>query len=195
MDARTFWTWPLVALAAFASAGTAREAESAAPVPTRCIAFWHRPVEDCRLQDPLRVEAVGRVEADARGLALDRLTIAMEAQRASHSAGAPDIMQAVVLNATRGCSEHLAEEAVVTCFPEPHLRAARYCQVQFPVPGCGAADQYAVEGSAWREGEEAREDLCLGMGRDLPHLAHDERALKTCEAQCWQTSHLECGLR
>jgi len=188
-------TRSLVALAILLTGGPARDAQSATPVPTRCIAFWHRPVEDCRLQEPLRAEAIGRLEADARGLAMDRLMIAMEALRDSHAAGAPDIMQAVVLNATRGCTERLTEEAVVTCFPEPHLRAARYCEVQFPVPGCGAGAGYAVEGSAWREGEEAREDLCTGMGAELTHLANDPRAVKGCEAQCWQQSHLECGLR
>lgn len=195
MDRRSLMTWPLVTIIGLLSSGTAHEAVSAAPVPTRCIAYWHRSADDCRLQDPLRVEALGRDEDSARDMALDRLQTAMEALRGAHAAGAPDIMQAVVLNATRNCEEHLQQEAVVTCFPEPHLKTARYCRVVFPTAGCGTGTEYAVAGMAWREGEQAREDLCAGMGRDLDFLAADPRAVKTCEARCWQDSHVECGLR
>jgi hypothetical protein len=195
MDRRSLVTWPLVLLAAALSGGTAHEAVSAASVPTRCIAYWHRSADDCRLQEPLRVEALGRDEEGARDLAMERLQVAMEATRDSHSAGAPDIMQAVVLNATRNCDQHLREEAAVTCFPEPHLKTARYCRVLFPTPGCGAGTEYAVAGLPWREGEMAREDLCDGMDRDLDFLAEDPRAVKACEARCWQETRVECGLQ
>jgi hypothetical protein len=194
MTHRALITWPIVALVGFISSGTANEAESASPTPTRCIARWHQPVEDCRLQEPIRVEALGRDEGLARELAMDRLLTAMEALRESHALGAPDIMRAVVMNATRGCEEHLVEEAVVTCFPEPHLREARYCKLALPVAQCGSGHGYAVEGRAWRDGERARADLCGNLAQDLDYLAEDPQAVKACESQCWQTSRLECGL-
>ncbi len=194
MNQRTMFTWPVVALVGFLGSGTANEAESSSPTPTRCIARWHRPVEDCRLQEPLNVEAVGRDEGTARELAMDRLITAMSATRESHTLGAPNIMRAVVMNATRACEERMVEEAVVTCFPEPHLRDARYCRVALPVAQCGSGHGFAVEGRAWRDGERARADLCSGLATDLEYLASDPQAAKACEAQCWQTSHLECGL-
>ena len=194
MNHRTLFTWPVVALVGFISSGTANEAESANATPTRCIARWHRPVEDCRLQEPISVEAVGRDEGTARELAMDRILAAMDAMRESHTLGAPNIMRAVVLNATRACEERLQEEAVVTCFPEPHLRDARYCRVALPVAQCGSGHGFAVEGRAWRDGERARADLCAGLAADLDYLSTDPQAAKACEAQCWQTSHLECGL-
>jgi hypothetical protein len=194
MNHRHLFTWPVVALVGFISSGTAHVAESASPTPTRCIARWHQPVEDCRLQEPLRVEALGRDEAQARGLAMDRLVTAMDAMRESHALGAPNIMRAVVMNATRACEDHLAAEAVVTCFPEPHLRDARYCRVALPVAQCGSGNGFAVEGRAWRDGERARADLCGSMAEGLDYLAEDPQAVKACESQCWQTSRLECGL-
>jgi len=194
MNQRTLIAWPVVALVGFISSGTAHVAESSSPTPTRCIARWHRPAEDCRLQEPIRVEALGRDEGQARELAMDRLVTAMDATRESHALGAPNIMRAVVMNATRACDEHLAEEAVVTCFPEPHLRDARYCKLALPVAQCGSGHGFAVEGRPWRDGERARADLCSNLAEGLDYLQDDPQAVKACEAQCWQTSHLECGL-
>lgn len=194
MNHRTLFTWPVVALVGFISSGTANEAESSSPTPTRCIARWHRPVEDCRLQEPISVEAVGRDESNARELAMDHLLTAMEATRESHALGAPNIMRAVVMNATRACEERLVEEAVVTCFPEPHLRDARYCRVALPAAQCGSNNGFAIEGRAWRDGERARADLCGNLVEELDYGQTDPQAAKACEAQCWQNSHLECGL-
>ena len=194
MNHRPLFTWTVVALAGFITSGTTHVAESASPTPTRCIARWHQPAEDCRLAEPIRVEALGRDEGQARELAMERLLTAMEATRDSHALGAPNIMRAVVMNATRACEEHIAEEAVVTCFPEPHLRQARYCKLALPVAQCGSGHGFAVEGRPWRDGERARADLCGGLADGLSYLADDPQAVKACESQCWQTSRLECGL-
>ncbi len=194
MRYRTQVTWPAIALVALVSSGYPAEADGSSPTPTRCIARWNRPAEDCRIQEPVSVEAVGRDEESARELAMDRLVTAMDALRASHALGAPNIMRAVVLNATRACEEHLLQEAIVTCFPEPHLRDARYCHLQLPVATCGASQGFSVAGRAWRDGERARDELCGTLVQEIDYLGDDPQAAKACEAECWQSSHLECGL-
>ncbi len=194
MKLRQLLSWPALSLVALVGAVDSTEAESSSPVPTRCIARWHKPSDTCRLPEPLSVEALGRDEEAARDLAMDRMLTAMDALRASHTWAAPDIMRAVVRLATQDCEEHLLSETIFTCFPEPHLKDARYCHLELPVALCASGQEFSVAGRAWRDGERARTELCGSITDGIDYLERDPQAAKACEAQCWQTSRLECGL-
>lgn len=170
---------------------TSEKASGSGPAPTRCIARWQGPSQSCRLQEPIRVEAVGKNEAAAKALAKERLAVAVEAVLDAHTLGAPEVMRALVAGQTDKCTETIAQEAVFMCFPEPQLLDARYCRIEFPVSQCSSESGFSIEGRAWKQGEKARDELCGGIAAEIG--LEDAASAMACESSCWQSSRIECG--
>ena len=82
---------------------------------------------------------------------------------------------------------------MITCFPEPHLRSARYCWLEIELDLCGKSQGFFLASKAWVQGEQTRREIC-GEPSDDPFGDDpvDERSA-VCQASCWQEGKLSCG--
>ncbi len=161
--------------------------------PSRCIARWRGPAEGCALQESVSAEGLGRNERAAHKQALRNLATAAEAARNHKAASLPAGARSLFLDASPSCDEGVEQQAIVTCFPEPHLSAARYCWLEIDLDLCSQSQGFFLTGKPWTEGEQQRASICGA----LPEAAFDEEPLgereASCQASCWQKGRLSCG--
>lgn len=184
MSARHVWTvfaglalWP-------AAPGEAGD------VPSRCIARWEGPIEGCGLRDPVSTEGLGASARQAERQARRNLAVAVEAARVARVASLPPGAREQMAAESEGCARIAPEAATVTCFPEPLLRAVRYCILEPSPEGCPRAEGFTLDGRAWKAGEDAREEFCGLPGVDPLQAVSAEAA---CRAMCWGQARLKCG--
>jgi hypothetical protein len=160
--------------------------------PTRCVARWQGPTPGCALNEAVTVEGLGVSEKAARKRALANLETAAEFSRIHKAATLPGGARVVFLEASRSCGE-VADRAVLSCFPEPHLAKARYCWLQIDEDLCARSQGFFVASKPWVAGEQVRREIC-GEPPDDP-FGEDEVTLgeAACQAGCWQRGKLSCG--
>ncbi len=161
--------------------------------PTRCMARWQGPGPGCTLQEGVSAEALGSSERTALKAVLRNLAMATEAARIHKASGLPAGARTLFLDSSEACAEAAVEGAVTTCFPEPHLRSARYCWLEIELDLCGQSHGFFLDTKPWVDGEAARRDTC-GEPPDDPFGEDpvDERTA-ACQATCWQQGKLSCG--
>ncbi len=165
-------------------------AQAADKVPTRCAARYQGPSEGCGLQQAVRAEGLGRTEAAAARQALRNLAAAAVAARTAQAALLPAGASALFLADSGSCEQRATELAVVTCFPEPHLRDARYCWMEVEDDFCGLSQGFFLDTRAWVSGEQGRARICTERAdQEQPLSAHEA----SCVAACWSDSSLRCG--
>ncbi len=187
------WTVPalgaLTALILFAP--RALSSDDPGRGPHRCIARWQQPDDACPLQGVVRAEGLGRNLKGAQRQAEENLLLAAEAVRQQQAGELPVGAQAIFLQRTQTCKVALPRHLATSCFPEPHLRAARYCYLELPDASCGQGMGFFLDGRAWREGELVRMEQCE-QRIPSPFEEGDPRA-SACRALCWQEGSLRCG--
>jgi len=161
-------------------------------VPTRCVARWQGPGEGCSLNDAVSAEALGASERAASKQALRNLAAAAEAARIHKAASLPPGARSLFLDSSEQCGE-VTDRAIVTCFPEPHLRSARYCWLELELDLCRASQGFFLESKAWVHGEQTRREIC---GEPPDDAFGDEPVSErdaACLNNCWQQGKLSCG--
>jgi len=160
--------------------------------PARCVARWQGPGEGCALQEAVSAEALGSTEKAGRKQVLKNLAAAVESARIHKAATLPAGARSLFLDASQSCDE-VTESAIITCFPEPHLRSARYCWFEVDMDLCGQSQGFFLASRAWVQGEQTRAEIC-GQLPDDPFTEDtvDERSAG-CQARCWQQGKLSCG--
>lgn len=160
--------------------------------PSRCMARWQGPGDGCSLVEAISAEALGASEPAARRQALKNLATAAEAARVHKAVSLPPGARSLFLDASRSCDE-VAQSAVITCFPEPHLRSARYCWLELELDLCGKSQGFFLASKAWVQGEQTRREICGEPPSDP--FGDDEVELRSaaCQDACWQQGRLSCG--
>ncbi len=166
----------------------------AASEPARCVARWQGPAEGCALQEPVTAEALGANEKSATKKALRNLEHAIQAARAKKAAILPAGARTLFLSDSEQCTDLAAEQAVTSCFPEPHLRGARYCWLELELDLCRQSQGFFVEGRAWTWAELQRAAIC-GEPPETPFADGEpvDAQQATCQAECWTAGRLSCG--
>lgn len=188
--ARRIWPWILLGGVFLMRAPAVRGADRE---PTRCIARWQGPGPGCTLQDAVSAEALGVSERAALKQVLKNLSVAAEAARVHKAAGLPPGARSLFLDSSESCGETAVEGAVTTCFPEPHLRTARYCWLEIELDLCNMSQGFFLDTKPWVDGESSRSTIC-GEVPDDP-FGEDPVELRSaaCQAACWQQGTLRCG--
>jgi hypothetical protein len=161
--------------------------------PSRCIARWQGPGQGCTLVQAITAEGLGGSERTARKAALRNLAMAAEAARIHKASTLPAGARALFLDASGSCGEAAVESAITTCFPEPHLRNARYCWLEIELDLCSQSQGFFLDTKAWYRGEETRGKICGELPDDpFGDDTVDERSA-ACQSACWQQGKLSCG--
>ncbi len=162
--------------------------------PSRCVARWQGPVEGCSLNEPVTAEALGASEKSATKKAMLNLAVAVQAARVQKATTLPAGARSLFLSGSEACAEVVTEQAVTSCFPEAHLRGARYCWLELELDLCRQSQGFFVEGRAWTYAETQRESIC-GEPSDEPYEDGEpvDSQLATCQAECWNARKLSCG--
>lgn len=184
---RVMWTALLLSLTALAGDASQR-------APVRCEAIWNGPSTGCDLAGNWAATGLGEDEDAAREAALTRLKDAMEAgadamafrfQSATTTAGAASPQR-------QSCAVDAAARVRYACFAEDALREARLCFADLPEPDCWTGDPLLLEGTAWKEMERGRNQVCREMEDQLRAANATAQQSATCKARCYQAARVRC---
>jgi hypothetical protein len=151
---------------------------------------WTGPSAGCDLSGTWASTGFGDDEAAARDAALDRLRKALLAGVEATSRAA-EVRGGTSLSAD-ACPQAAAALARFTCFSEPTLRESRLCFADLPDGDCWSADPIVLEGTAWREMDRGRDQVCRQAEDALRASNASAVQVATCNARCWQLARVRC---
>ena len=160
--------------------------------PALCVAQWSQATSSCGWQDRVQTKGVGRTATQARKHAVSRLRdVLTDLARAAmiDASGTPAEERAAQL---AGCFRVPDAAMTVQCSESAGLTQDSLCLVHLPEDPCWDGGMDAVQGKGWQVAEEARQQTCAGVARQLEARSASRSEFLRCRARCELEVQVHC---
>lgn len=162
-------------------------------VATTCQAVFIGPAPFCSWDQTLSTSGSGPSKRRAVRAAMKRMLSAAEALAAARVLQTAGTLASTISAADQAsCPAAVAENLVLSCFPEPQLEQPLTCFADFRVPECWSPQLVIQEGVGWKVREAAHSMLCDQVSASASFGELPPAGQQTCLARCAVEATIRC---